>query len=74
METEVWDIFHDGCIVETKDKLPNFSLMIEIPYLRNMFPDEGDSIWANIIGCNKFEYFTCEGKNHLSFRNNYRTT
>lgn len=55
-EIEVWNIFHDGSIVEVKGDLPDISLRIEIPYLRNMFPGEGDSFWAHIKGCYHLKY------------------
>ncbi|MCU7805486.1 MAG: hypothetical protein KZQ96_20035 [Candidatus Thiodiazotropha sp. (ex Lucinoma borealis)] len=57
---EVWNIFHDGSIVEAKGSLPNLSLRIEIQYLRDMFPGNGDSFWAHINGCTHIEYLNWE--------------
>lgn len=53
---EVWNIFHDGSIVEAKGFLPSISLRIEIPYLRTMFPGQGTSFWAHLSGCTHFTY------------------
>jgi hypothetical protein len=57
---EVWNIFHDGIIVEAKGVMPNLSLRIEIQYLRDRFPGVGDSFWAHIQGCTHIEYLNWE--------------
>ena len=63
---EVWNIFHDGSIVEIKGSLPDVSIRIEISYLRNMFPGKGDSIWVHLIGCSTFEYLIWEEERKTS--------
>lgn len=61
-QIEVWNIFHDGTIVEVRGELPNISLRIEIPYLREMFPGAGHSFWAHIVDCKTCQYSNWRGK------------
>src|SRR5262249_402687 len=57
---EILDVFHDGSIVEIRGTLPTIMLSIEIPYLRNMFPGEGNSFWVKIFGCESIEFYNWE--------------
>ncbi len=57
---DILGVFHDGSIVEVIGALPKISFRIEIEYLRNMFPSEGDSFFANVSGCESIEFYNWE--------------
>ncbi len=55
-EKEIWNIFHDGEIVEiTKSDNSNLNLKIQIEYLRKIISDDGDSFVIKLKKCNLFE-------------------
>ena len=57
---DIIGVFHDGSVVEINGSLPNISLRVEIPYLRNMFETQGDSIIAYIEGCTSISFLNWE--------------
>lgn len=57
---DILGVFHDGSIVEVSGALPKISFRIEIEYLRNMFPSEGDSFVASVSGCESIEFLNWE--------------
>ncbi len=59
---DILGVFHDGSIVEISGALPKISFRIEIEYLRNMFPTEGDSFLAHVSGCESIEFLNWEEK------------
>ncbi|MEM8717540.1 MAG: hypothetical protein AAGE92_17505, partial [Cyanobacteria bacterium P01_G01_bin.4] len=50
-QSDLWNSFHDGSIVEVRGELPNISLRVEIQYLREKLPGAGDSIWIHLKNC-----------------------
>lgn len=59
---DILGIFHDGSIVEILGALPKISFRIEIEYLRNMFPSEGDSFLAHLSECESIEFYNWENE------------
>jgi len=59
---DILGIFHDGSIVEILGALPKISFRIEIEYLRNMFPSEGNSFLVNLSGCEFIEFYNWENE------------
>ena len=57
MNSKVWEIFHDGSIIQAIGSLPGeVALTVEISYLRNMFPGQGECFKLLLSGCTKLEY------------------
>ena len=53
---EIWNILHDGEITGMRrDSSQNLQLRINIPYLRNMFPGDGEDILINLNKCTQFQ-------------------
>lgn len=57
---DIFGVFHDGSIVEISGAFQNISFRIEIEYLRNMFPSQGNSFVAQISGCESIEFYNWE--------------
>ena len=53
---DIWDYLHDGTITKIEGNLPDVVVTVDIAYLRNMFPYDGDSIILKIKGCSLAEY------------------
>jgi hypothetical protein len=53
---DIWNILHDGEIAGIKrDSHQKLQLRINIPYLRNMFPGDGEDILLNLENCTLFQ-------------------
>jgi hypothetical protein len=63
---EVWNIFHDGSIVNIQGSLPDLVLTIEILYLRHMFSKDGESILVRLRNCSIFEYQDFDSNTQIS--------
>ena len=63
---DILGVFHDGSIVEVRGELPSISFRIEIEYLRNMFPSEGDSFIAHVEGCESITFLNWENEQRTS--------
>ena len=63
---EVWNIFHDGSIVNIQGSLPDLVLTIEIQYLRHMFSKDGESILVRLRNCSIFEYQDFDSNTQIS--------
>ena len=63
---DILGVFHDGSIVEVRGELPSISFRIEIEYLRNMFPSEGDSFIAHVKGCESITFLNWENEQRTS--------
>lgn len=51
---EIWNVLHDGGIVAIDGKIPgDVSIRINIPYLRKMFPEDGEEIIVRLANCSK---------------------
>lgn len=59
MSLDIWNIFHDGVISNLKGSIPgNVNILVEIEYLRNMFPGSGSGSGFNVhlSGCTQCEF------------------
>ena len=57
---DILGVFHDGSIVEIMGSLPELTFRVEIEYLRNMFPSDGDSFLLQFSGCKHIEFLDWE--------------
>lgn len=55
-EIMIWELLHDGFIIEINGNLPNLTLRVNIPYLRKIFSQDGDSILVHLEDCSCFQY------------------
>lgn len=57
MKPDFWGIFHDGVIAAATGAVPGrVQLTIQIPYLREMFPGQGDCFQVTLEGCSVMAY------------------
>ena len=57
MNSDTWGVFHDGDICQIEGNLPgDLKIHINIPYLRNMFPSEGEEFIIQLNKCTNFEF------------------
>lgn len=53
----IWNILHDGCLVEAKDFMPgDVHVRVEIPYLCRVLSPSSDSVWVFLHGCSLFQF------------------
>lgn len=56
-DIEVWNILHDGCLVDIAGSVPgDVTVVVEIQYLRAMLPEPGNRFLIRLIGCQLFEF------------------
>jgi hypothetical protein len=60
MSVELWNMLHDGSITGMKGSLPEIALNVEIGYLRDMFPGQGEGFIVQLNSCTLFEYVLYE--------------
>lgn len=52
-----WQYFHDGGITQILGSIPgDLEILVEIPYLREIFPIDGTSFVVSLQNCNRVEY------------------
>jgi hypothetical protein len=57
MRPDFWGVFHDGTITNAEGAVPgDVRLFIEIPYLRKMFPGEGEGFFVHLKGCSSIAF------------------
>jgi len=57
MTRDIWGVFHDGVLKLVDGTVPGtIRLEIEIAYLRNMFPEPGNSFFVTLLDCSKLVY------------------
>lgn len=57
MQPDFWGIFHDGTITSAEGGVPgDVRLIVEIPYLRQMFPGEGKGFFVHLKGCSSIAF------------------
>lgn len=64
-QLDIWDIFHDGSIVEVRGELPDIALRIEIQYLIEKLPGDGDSIWIHLKNCTRIRFTVWESEGEI---------
>ena len=53
----IWNVLHDGSIIAIHGAVPGtVRLAVSIDYLRERFPDSGDTIQVTLTGCARFAY------------------
>lgn len=53
----IWNILHDGSLAEAKGCVPgDVHVRVEIPYLRQLLFQDGDSIWVFLHSCSLFQF------------------
>lgn len=53
----IWNVLHDGSIIAIHSALPSsVRLDVSIDYLRERFPDSGESIQVTLTNCTRFAY------------------
>jgi len=49
---EIWNVLHDGGVAAVDGAVPgNVTIRVNIPYLRQMFSDDGEDILVHLDGC-----------------------
>lgn len=55
----IWNILHDGGFAEIKGVVPgDVQVRVEIPYLRQVLSQDGDSIWVVLHSCSLFQFWS----------------
>ena len=62
MDTEIWDVFHDGTLINAQENTPgNLLLTIELEYVREEFDEDFKYFLLELHECNLFEYYPSVG-------------
>ena len=57
MKADIWNVLHDGSILEVSGTVPgDVQMAVWIEYLRNRFPDPGERIIVTLHGCSALSY------------------
>lgn len=57
MDFAVWNMLHDGCIVDVQGTVPgDVTVAVEIEYLRSIFPEPGDCFLIRLFRCSLFAF------------------
>lgn len=49
---EIWNVLHDGGVADVDGELPgDVIIRVSIPYLRQMFSDDGEDILVHLYSC-----------------------
>ncbi len=58
MDTEIWDLFHDGTLINAQENTPwNLLLTIELEYVREEFDEDFKCFLLELHECSLFEYY-----------------
>ena len=58
MDTEIWDLFHDGVLINAQENTPgNLLLTIELEYVREEFDEDFKYFLLELHECSLFEYY-----------------
>jgi hypothetical protein len=57
-QTEIWDLFHDGTLINAQENTPgNLLLTIELEYVREEFDEDFKYFLLELHECSLFEYY-----------------
>ncbi len=53
---EIWNVLHDGGVAAVEGAVPgDVTIRVNIPYLRQMFSDDGEDILVHLASCTSLE-------------------